>query len=96
MKPTSTTAAPGSSDDAPELTRADLGRARFRVSGQDATKDEWAEAVRARVERKRIELSLDTPIIEHFKALAGEDGYQDAINEALWRLIHRERGTRSI
>ena len=30
---------------------------------------------------------LDTPIVEHFKAMAGERGYQTIINDTLRRVI---------
>ena len=33
---------------------------------------------------------LDTPIIEHFKATAGERGYQTLINDALRRAVEGE------
>jgi hypothetical protein len=33
---------------------------------------------------------LDVPIVEHFKALAGERGYPTLINETLRRLIESE------
>lgn len=87
MKPISTTATPDSSDDAPELTQADFDRARFRVAGRDVDQTEWQRAVRACVQTQHVELDLDKTIVEHFRALAGEDGYRDAINRALLRLI---------
>jgi hypothetical protein len=33
---------------------------------------------------------LDAPIIEHFKAMAGERGYQTLINDTLRRVIQGE------
>ena len=33
---------------------------------------------------------LDAPIIEHFKASAGERGYQTLINDALRRTVEEE------
>ncbi|NBC49765.1 MAG: hypothetical protein GVY22_17675 [Gammaproteobacteria bacterium] len=33
---------------------------------------------------------LDRPIVEHFKALAGERGYQTLINDTLRRMIESE------
>ncbi len=35
----------------------------------------------------RINIMLDAPIVEHFKALAGERGYQTIINDTLRRVI---------
>jgi hypothetical protein len=47
MKPTSTTAMPDISDDAPHLTQADFERANFKVAGKLASKPEWQTAERA-------------------------------------------------
>ena len=90
MKPTSTTKISATSDDAPTLTQAHFDRAEFRVSGKAATRTEWQDAVRARVGKQRISIMLDTPIIEHFKATAGERGYQTLINDALRRAVEGE------
>lgn len=91
MKPTSTTAMPDSSDEAPHLTQADFDRAKFRIAGQAAGKPEWQAAVRAKTGKLRINIMLDAPIVEHFKALAGERGYQTLINDTLRRAIAGER-----
>jgi uncharacterized protein (DUF4415 family) len=91
MKPTSTTATPDISDDAPRLTQADFDRARFKISGKTASKSEWQSAVRAKSGKQRINIMLDAPIIEHFKALAGERGYQTLINDTLRRAVAGER-----
>jgi uncharacterized protein (DUF4415 family) len=90
MKTTSTTAMPDTSDDAPALTQGDLDRARFRVGEHDVTRAEWQAAVCARTDQLRINLTLDAPIIEHFKALAGEGDYRSLINDALRRVIQSE------
>jgi uncharacterized protein (DUF4415 family) len=37
-----------------------------------------------------IDIMLDTPIVEHFKALAGDRGYQTLINDTLRRAIESE------
>ncbi|MBL8490703.1 MAG: BrnA antitoxin family protein [Rhodocyclaceae bacterium] len=87
MKPTSTTATPATSDDAPRLSQADFDRARFRVGAKEATRGDWQSAVRARVGKQRINILLDAPIVEHFKALAGDRGYQTLINDTLRRVI---------
>ncbi len=87
MKPTSTTATPAISDDTPKLTQADFDGARFRVGGEPTSRANWQAAVRARIGKQRINIMLDTPIVEHFKALAGERGYQTLINDTLRRVI---------
>jgi uncharacterized protein (DUF4415 family) len=91
MKPTSSTETPDIfDDDAPPLTQADFDRARLRVGGQDASRAEWQTAVRARVGKRRVNIMLDAPIVEHFRALAGERGYQTLINDTLRRVIESE------
>ena len=91
MKRTSTTATPDTSDDAPRLTQADFDRAQFRMAGQAANKSDWQAAVRAKTGKLRINIMLDAPIVEHFKALAGERGYQTLINDTLRRAVAGER-----
>ncbi len=91
MKRTSTTKTPAASDDAPKLTQADFNRATFRVAGKNATKAQWQTAVRARAGKQRISIMLDAPIIDYFKASAGERGYQTLINDALRRVIEGDR-----
>ena len=91
MKRTSTTATPDTSDDAPRLTQADFDRAQFRIAGQAANKSDWQAAVRAKTGKLRINIMLDAPIVEHFKALAGERGYQ-MINDTLRRILREELG----
>jgi uncharacterized protein (DUF4415 family) len=78
---------PATSDDAPKLTQADFDRARLRVAGKDVSHAEWQSAVRGRVSKQRINIMLDAPIVEHFKAVAGERGYQTIINDTLRRVI---------
>ncbi len=100
MKRTSTTKTPATtsvganarrtSDDAPKLTQAQFQHARYRVAGSDATRGEWQSAVRARLSKQRISIMLDTPIIEHFKSVAGERGYQTLINDMLRRAVEGE------
>jgi len=90
MKPTSTTETPATSDDAPKLTQADFDRARYRLGDQPISRTEWQTAVRARTGKLRVNIMLDTPIVEHFKAMAGERGYQTLINDTLRRVIESE------
>ncbi len=90
MKPTSTTVTPDISDEAPRLTQADFDRANFNLGGKAATKQEWQTAVRAKTGKLRINIMLDAPIVEHFKALAGERGYQTLINDTLRRAVAGE------
>ena len=88
MKPTSTPEMPaGSDDDAPQLDQAQFDRAEFRVAGRDVSRSEWQAAVRGRIAKQRISIMLDAPIVAHFKAIAGERGYQTLINDTLRRSI---------
>ena len=65
-------------DEAPELTPADLGTARFRINLQDAPR------------KQRVNIMLDTGVISCFKARAGARGYQTLINETLKQAIRQE------
>ena len=87
MKQTSMPRMPDTSDTAPKLTQADFDRARFRLGGKEIGRAEWQTAVRARVAKLRINIMLDAPIVDHFKALAGDRGYQTLINDTLRRVI---------
>ncbi len=65
-------------DEYARATQADLDRAAFRVNFE-------------RVPRKRrITISLDTGLIEYFKAKAGERGYQTLINDTLRQAIGQD------
>lgn len=94
MKRTSTTRMPATikkaTDEAPKLTQAHFQRARFRMGGREVTRAQWQAAVRARLAKQRISIMLDTPIIEYFKAVAGERGYQTLINDVLRRMVEGE------
>lgn len=76
-----------SDDDAPKLTQAAFDGARLRVGGKDVSRPEWQAAVRMRVGKQRVNIMLDAPVVEHFKAVAGGRGYQTLINEALREAI---------
>ncbi len=65
-------------DEYPKVTQADLDRATFRVGLKPAPR------------KQRITISLDTTLVEYFKAKAGERGYQTLINEALRQTKERE------
>ena len=58
-------------DEYPKVTQADLNRATFRVGLKPVPR------------KQRITISLDTNLIEYFKAKAGERGYQVLIKETL-------------
>ncbi len=89
MKPISTTKMPATTDtdDAPKISQSDFEKARFRVGMKEVSRADWQAAVRIRVGKQRINIMLDTPIVEHFKALAGDRGYQTLINDPLRRVI---------
>ena len=65
-------------DQYPEVTQADLDRATFRVGLKPAPR------------KQRITISLDTKLVEYFKAKAGKRGYQTLINETLRQAKERE------
>ncbi|NUM45668.1 MAG: BrnA antitoxin family protein [Anaerolineales bacterium] len=62
-------------DDYPEITQADLDRAKFRVGLKPAPKKSGR--------KQRVTILLDSGLIEYFKAKAGDRGYQTLINDTL-------------
>lgn len=73
----------GSFDDDTPITQADIDAGklipRMRVEG------------RAVQPKKRVTLYLDASLVEHFKEMAGERGYQTLINETLKEsLLHAD------
>lgn len=65
-------------DDYPEITEADFQRGVYRIGRQPVPR------------KRRVTIMLDEPIIAHFKALAGERGYQTLINETLRQALRQE------
>ncbi|MEW5986572.1 MAG: BrnA antitoxin family protein [Chloroflexota bacterium] len=78
MNNSSSTLAFDEQDECPKVTQADLNRAQFRVGLKPAPR------------KRRVTMLLDTVLIEHFKARAGERGYQTLINETLRRAVERD------
>ena len=77
-------------DDAPKLTQAHFDRAKFRVGSKKVNRTTWQSVARARIGKQRISIMLDTPIVGHYKAVAGERGYQTLINDTLRRAVEGE------
>ena len=65
-------------DEYPKVTQRDLDRAISRVGLKPAPR------------KQRITISLDTSLVEYFKAKAGKRGYQTLINETLRQAKERE------
>lgn len=92
MKRTSTTkkSAPLDDDEAPPLTRDFFKNAKYMVAGKEVPKAEWQQAARAQLQalgKKRVSIMLDAAIIEYFKTMAGDRGYQTLINETLKKAV---------
>lgn len=80
MSKTSTSETWDDPDDYPEITQADIDRSVLRINGRPVMP----------VRKRRITILLDEALIDHFKALAGERGYQTLINETLRRAVQQE------
>lgn len=91
MKRTTSTRTQAASDEAPKISQAFFDRATYRVAGVKADKAAWQAAVQASTGKRRISIMLDVPVIEHFRALAGERGYQTLINDTLRRSMEGGR-----
>lgn len=81
-KPSIATTSPEPADDAP-VRRADIAAGKLVLRKRGA-----AGAVLPR--KQRVNIFLDGAVIEHFKAKAGDRGYQTLINEALKQAIQAE------
>jgi uncharacterized protein (DUF4415 family) len=66
-------------DEYPQVTQADLDRAKFRIGLNPTPR------------KQRITISLDANLIEYFKLKAGESGYQNLINEILRQAKESDR-----
>nr|WP_202925259.1 BrnA antitoxin family protein [Myxacorys almedinensis] len=62
--------------DIPEVTAAQMERAVLRVGGKPVERG-----------KQRVNMFLDSFVVEYFKAKAGDRGYQTLINEALGEYI---------
>jgi len=63
----------------PEVTEEQMARAVLRVGGVPVERG-----------KRRVNMFLDTFIVEYFKAQAGERGYQTLINDALAEYIRSQ------
>ena len=81
-KPSAVGTSPNARDDAP-LRRADITAGKLILR-----KRRPSGAVLPN--KQRVNIFLDGAVIEHFKAKAGERGYQTLINEALKQAIQAE------
>lgn len=78
MKKKSTTAT--FDDDAP-ITQADIDAGKLVLVKRTAG--------RAVLPKKRVTLYLDAALVEQFKSMAGERGYQTLINDTLKNSLHQ-------
>ena len=69
-------------DEYPEVTQADLDRAKFRI------------ALKPTLRKQSITISLDSNLIEYFKLKAGEVDYQNLINEILRQAKEQEESSK--
>jgi uncharacterized protein (DUF4415 family) len=81
-KPSTARTSPEAAEDAP-LRRADIKAGKLLLRKRSA-----ASAVLPN--KQRVNIFLDGAVVEHFKAKAGDRGYQTLINEALKQAIRAE------
>ena len=63
----------------PEITAEQMSRAKMRSGGKPVTKG-----------KVRINIYLDSEVVEYFKTQAGGRGYQTLINQTLRESIHHQ------
>ena len=82
-KSISTTSPP--SDDAPQITKAFFEKGEHLIAARKSARPNGKKP-RAQLQalgKKRVSIMLDVAIIEYFKTMAGDRGYQTLINETL-------------
>ena len=91
MNRTVTTKKSATPDDEIRFTEEHWKTAKYMIAGKKVPKAEWQIAARAQLAevlgKKRISIMLDAAIIEHFKTMAGDRGYQTLINDTLRRAV---------
>ena len=83
MKKSSTVKISTDEREAPPLRRADIAAGKLLIR-------ERGVAGKLLPRKHRVNIFLDGMVVEHFKAKAGERGYQTLINEALKLAIQAE------
>ena len=91
MKRTVTSKKSAVPDDEVKFTEEHWKKAKYMIAGKEVSKAEWQQAARVQLGevlgKKRISIMLDAAIIEHFKTMAGDRGYQTLINETLKKAV---------
>ena len=91
MKRTVTSKKSAVPDDEVKFTEEHWKKAKYMIAGKEVPKAQWQQAARAQLGevlgKKRISIMLDAVIIEHFKTMAGDRGYQTLINETLKKAV---------
>lgn len=79
-------------DDAPELTGEELRNPRgvWKIGERTVNPEEGKTAMLDGLGKSRVNIHLDNAVINHFKALAGERGYQTLINSTLRKFVDRQ------
>jgi uncharacterized protein (DUF4415 family) len=60
-----------------------ISEPRLRVGLQDATREDFAQAVREQLGQERVSMMVDADVLAYFKAKAGGQGYQQLMNRTL-------------
>ena len=90
MKRTVTSKKSAAPDDEVKFTEEHWKKAKYMIAGKEVPKTEWQIAARAQLQalgKKRVSIMLDAAIIEYFKTMAGDRGYQTLINETLKKAV---------
>jgi uncharacterized protein (DUF4415 family) len=64
---------------------------RLRVGLKDASREQFASAVRQRLGKQRVSIMLDGEVLAFFRAKAGDRGYQTLINQSLHDAMQGEQ-----
>ena len=70
-------------DEIPELSGADLARAKWKVGGKRVSERQGRAAFSAALKKQKINIMLDPDVLAWFREQAGGRGYQTLINATL-------------
>lgn len=80
----------------PALARRMVEQGSFSIEGKPVSRVHGQAAFAAKLGKQRISIMIDSSTLAHFRAKAGDRGYQTLINDALRRAVEGEAALEQI
>lgn len=80
----------------PSLARRMVEQGAFSIAGKPVSRAQGQAALAAKLGKQRISIMIDSATLAHFRAKAGDRGYQTLINDALRRAAEGEAALEQI